>query len=84
MVLVFFLLNLPDLPSKKMSLKDKLQQLNALGLLALVPGVICLCLALQWGGSTYAVSYLRRNAPRRLSFCCVPMELIASSGITGE
>lgn len=37
-------------------MKEKVQQLNAIGLLALFPGVVCLCLALQWGGTTYAVS----------------------------
>jgi hypothetical protein len=56
MVLVFFLLEIPDRPETKMPLKDKLQQLNFLGVAALLPGVVCLCLALQWGGTTYAVS----------------------------
>ena len=57
MVLVFFLLQIPPRPSSKMTPKEKLRQLNALGLLALLPGVVCLCLALQWGGTTYAVSF---------------------------
>ena len=56
MVVVFFLLQIPDQPDAKMNARDKLRQLNALGLLALLPGVVCLCLALQWGGTTYAVS----------------------------
>jgi hypothetical protein len=56
MVLIFFLLQVPDRPNTKLPFKDKLRQLNALGLLALLPGVVCLCLALQWGGTTYAVS----------------------------
>lgn len=56
MVFVFFLLQVPDRPDTMISIKDKLRQLNALGLLALLPGVICLCLALQWGGTTYSVS----------------------------
>ncbi|KAF2723078.1 putative MFS multidrug transporter [Polychaeton citri CBS 116435] len=54
MLLVFFLLHVPDRPSTQIPLIAKLRQLNALGLLALAPGVICLCLALQWGGTTYA------------------------------
>ena len=58
MVLIFFLLQIPDRPSTNKPLKQKLQQLNILGLLALFPGIICLCLALQWGGTTYAVSPL--------------------------
>lgn len=57
MVFVFFLLHIPDRPETKIPLKDKLRQLNALGLLPLIPGVVCLCLALQWGGTTYTVSF---------------------------
>lgn len=57
MVFILFLLQVPDRPNTKNSLKDKLRQLNALGLLALLPGIVCLCLALQWGGTTYAVSF---------------------------
>jgi MFS family permease len=56
MVLIFFLLQVPDRPGTNKPLKQKLQQLNTLGLLALFPGIVCLCLALQWGGTTYAVS----------------------------
>lgn len=56
MVLVFFLLKVSNRPGTNMTFNQKLQQLNVLGLLALVPGVICLCLALQWGGTTYSVS----------------------------
>ena len=56
MVFVFFLLRVPD-RSKTDTLKHKLLQLNIEGLLALLPGVICLCLALQWGGFTYSVSF---------------------------
>ncbi len=56
MVLIFFLLQVPDRPGTNKPLKQKLQQLNILGLLALFPGIVCLCLALQWGGTTFAVS----------------------------
>jgi len=56
LVFTFFLLQVPDRPNTNISFKDRLRQLNALGLLALLPGVVCLCLALQWGGTTYAVS----------------------------
>ncbi|KAF5857849.1 hypothetical protein ETB97_005193 [Aspergillus alliaceus] len=51
---VFFLLQVPDRPNTKKPLEEKLRQLNALSMLSVVPGVICLCLALQWGGTTYA------------------------------
>ncbi|KAJ9637521.1 hypothetical protein H2204_004670 [Knufia peltigerae] len=56
MVFVFFLLNIPDRPGMNKPLKEKLRQLNFLGLLALFPGIVCLCLALQWGGTKYAWS----------------------------
>ncbi|KAF3763197.1 MFS general substrate transporter [Cryphonectria parasitica EP155] len=52
-VLVLFLLHIPDRPSTHMPFRSKLVQLNAPGLLALLPGIVCLCLALQWGGTTY-------------------------------
>jgi hypothetical protein len=32
-------------------------QLDAFGTALLIPGVVCLLLALQWGGQTYAVCY---------------------------
>ncbi|KAF7554336.1 hypothetical protein G7Z17_g2943 [Cylindrodendrum hubeiense] len=56
MVFVFFLLSVPNRSSTTDTLKHKLQQLNAEGLIALIPGIICLCLALQWGGFTYSWS----------------------------
>jgi MFS family permease len=55
MVFIFFLLHVPDRPTANIPMKDKLRQLNVMGLIALVPGIISLCLALQWGGTTYAV-----------------------------
>ena len=57
MVLIFYVLEVPDRPHTKIALKDKVRQLNFLGLLFLLPGVVCLCLALEWGGTTYAVSF---------------------------
>ncbi|TVY50986.1 Efflux pump aflT [Lachnellula cervina] len=67
-VFVFFLLHIPDRPETKIPLKDKLRQLNALGLLPLIPGVVCLCLALQWGGTTYTWGNGRIIALPVLSF----------------
>ncbi|KAF2178412.1 putative MFS multidrug transporter [Zopfia rhizophila CBS 207.26] len=68
MVLIFFLLEVPDRPNTKIPLRDKLQQLNAFGMLALLPGVVCLCLALQWGGTTYVWSEGRVVALLVLAF----------------
>ncbi|RYP85119.1 hypothetical protein DL770_005099 [Monosporascus sp. CRB-9-2] len=59
MVFIFFLLNVPDRDSTKSSLKVKVSQLDLLGTGALIPGVVCLLLALQWGGSIYAWSAWR-------------------------
>jgi MFS family permease len=56
LVFVFLLLNVPSNPDTTRSLSHNLQHLNAEGLVALIPGVVCLCLALQWGGFTYSVS----------------------------
>lgn len=80
MLSILFLLQVPDRPNTKITFKDKLRRLNVLGLLALLPGVICLCLALQLGGTTYAVSL----GPESLSIAPFPcrqaVELTASSG----
>lgn len=56
MAVVTFLLKIPDRPTTKVPVKEKIRQLNLLGFAALLPGVVCLCLALQWGGSKYQVS----------------------------
>ena len=57
LVFVFFLLSIPERAGDTGTLSHKLMQLNADGLAPLLPGVVCLCLALQWGGFTYSVSY---------------------------
>lgn len=55
---VFFFLQIPSRSDTDgdLTLRQKLAQLNFEGLVALIPGVVCLCLALQWGGFTYSVS----------------------------
>jgi MFS family permease len=55
LVFIFFLLQIPNQSDNKGTLKHKLQQLNIEGLVFLLPAVVCLCLALQWGGFTYSV-----------------------------
>lgn len=57
MALVFFLLQIPARPNSELTAKEKWRQLNALGLLGLLPGVVCLCLAVQWGGTSYSVIF---------------------------
>lgn len=54
MVFIFFLLNVPERATQLLPVRQKLAQLDALGIFFLLPGVVCLLLALQWGGATYA------------------------------
>jgi MFS family permease len=56
MVAIAFCLKVPDRETTKLPWTEKLSQLDALGTVFLIPGVICLLLALQWGGQTYPVS----------------------------
>lgn len=53
MAFIFLLLQVPDRDTTKVSLVKKLAQLDGLGTTALLPGTVCLLLALQWGGLTY-------------------------------
>ncbi|CAK7232100.1 hypothetical protein SCUCBS95973_008148 [Sporothrix curviconia] len=54
MAVIFFCLEVPDRDTMKLPLKDKLKQLDGLGTGVLIPGVVSLLLALQWGGQTYS------------------------------
>ncbi len=56
MIVVASFLKIPKQESTKLPWMEKLWGLDPLGSLCLVPSVVCLVLALQWGGSTYAVS----------------------------
>ena len=51
-------LHIPQSTAKKSpdTLASKLGRLDFLGTLFLIPAVVCLCLALQWGGSQYSWS----------------------------
>jgi MFS family permease len=52
---IAFLLPIPDRNDTKTSLGSKLAQLDFIGTSVLIPGSVCLLLALQWGGVEYAV-----------------------------
>ncbi|KAI0969787.1 major facilitator superfamily domain-containing protein [Xylaria arbuscula] len=54
LAIVIFLLRIPDRPETKISTKSKLSQLDAPGTLALLPAIVSILLALEWGGLTYA------------------------------
>lgn len=55
MIFIAFCLEVPEQTTAKISCAEKLLQLDFLGTALLVPGVVCLVLALQWGGQTYSV-----------------------------
>lgn len=55
-VFISFLLHIPDRETTHLPTKQKLAQLDGLGLVTLLGGIICLLLTLQWGGTTYAWS----------------------------
>lgn len=56
LVFMFFCWNPPSRKYEPASWATQLKRLDPLGTFFYVPAVICLLLALQWGGSTYAWS----------------------------
>ena len=43
-----------EIQAAKLSMREKINQLDPIGTLCFLPGVVCLLLALEWGGSAYA------------------------------
>jgi MFS family permease len=58
MLVIFFLLDLPRQDTSQLPSAAKLAQLDFYGTALIVPGTVCLLLALQWGGLTYPVSII--------------------------
>ncbi|KAJ5697000.1 MFS general substrate transporter [Penicillium majusculum] len=56
MVFIAFCLKIPKQDTAKVSWREKLLQLDFFGTTLLVGGIVCLILALQWGGQAYAWS----------------------------
>ncbi|KGO75557.1 Major facilitator superfamily domain, general substrate transporter [Penicillium italicum] len=75
MVFIAFCLNIPKQDTAKVPWAEKLLQLDIFGTTLLVSGVVCLILALQWGGQTYAWS------SRRVVACLVLMTVLIVSFI---
>ncbi|KAL4867783.1 hypothetical protein BDV12DRAFT_186462 [Aspergillus spectabilis] len=60
MAIIFFILRLPEQKdSKDTPLLERIKQLDFIGASLLIPSIICLLLALQWGGNKYAWSNSR-------------------------
>jgi Major Facilitator Superfamily len=57
--IILFFIKLPNPPHKRLTLREQFHQLDPLGTLCFLPGIVCLLLALQWGGTTYAWSNSR-------------------------
>ncbi|KAI0847158.1 MFS general substrate transporter [Daldinia vernicosa] len=52
---ILVLLNPPKRPElDSISLREKLSKIDIVGSLIFIPSIVCLLLALQWGGSTYS------------------------------
>ncbi|KGO62059.1 Major facilitator superfamily domain, general substrate transporter [Penicillium expansum] len=56
MVFIAFCLKIPEQDTAKVSSAEKVLQLDFFGTTLLISSVVCLILALQWGGQTYAWS----------------------------
>ncbi|KAH8695149.1 putative efflux pump antibiotic resistance protein [Talaromyces proteolyticus] len=54
--IVALVLKLPEASNKQLSTGERLQKLDPIGTSLFLPGMVCLLLALQWGGTTYAWS----------------------------
>jgi MFS family permease len=54
MVVLFFILTAPSPKNANLTLKERVAQLDIIGTSIFIPCMVCLLLALQWGGSTYA------------------------------
>lgn len=50
---MLFLFNFEAVQRKKLTMFEQFKSLDPLGLLFFIPSMVCLVLALQWGGSTY-------------------------------
>ena len=54
LAIIFLSLKLPSAKDGATTIKEQVQRLDPLGTFFFFPGIICLLLVLQWGGSTYS------------------------------
>ena len=59
LVIIFILKTSTRVSDETLSLVQKLRRLDLFGSSCLLPGIVCLLLALEWGGSTYSWSSAR-------------------------
>lgn len=59
MIILIFILKAPTPKNPNLTIKQQISQLDPLGTAVLVPAIVCLLLAMQWGGSIYAWSSAR-------------------------
>lgn len=59
MVVIALVLKLPDSKRDKLTLTQQLHKLDPVGTAVFLPSVVCLLLALQWGGTVYPWSDAR-------------------------
>lgn len=76
MLIIALLLKIPQRDSEKLPLKNKLKQLDFPGSALFIPGIICLLLALQWGGQQYPVRIAQ-------AFYSITVGLTNYSGVNG-
>jgi MFS family permease len=55
-IALLLFLHLDEKPRERVSALEQFKRLDPLGLLFFIPSMVCLILALQWGGSTYSWS----------------------------
>ena len=53
MVVLFFILQIPDARNANTPWREQVSQLDPIGTVVFISSIVCLLLALQWGGSTY-------------------------------
>lgn len=53
-MVIALILHVPAPKGTAETIREKIHQLDPLGTILFIPGIVCLLLALQWGGSTYA------------------------------
>ncbi|KAL2195381.1 major facilitator superfamily domain-containing protein [Corynascus similis CBS 632.67] len=90
MAIVALFFKVPDRESTKLPLSKKILQLDLVGTAVLIPGVVCLLLALQWAGPTYPwndrriIALLTLAGALLLGYVAVEATLTSTSTVPGR